>query len=392
MATWSLPVQRGQQGWKLRVLSGTSLGKEFDLPLSRYVLGSQAPSNIVIPDPSISPQHVSIEIRPDHILLTDCSRGAGMTVNGKTVLTTQAVPGDHVQVGNFKFEFSNPNYVAKSPLAQPGTFLHKLLHLPMPVRVGLITFTVAAALYILLVTTWNPNLVPVTVIAMSAVVPATMICFLVEKYDTTGISFHTLVITFLAGGTVGIIAAMINYLAGEMLTGGLLLLPIFAGLYEEPAKFVATSWRWRHPRYDRPMDGLIIGTVSGLGFAVFESAGYGFTAIATQGLDKLLYIMVIRGISSPFGHGLWSGIVAAAFWQCGRSLKRAAQSRTFQLACLWAVGLHALWNASAPMGRIGYAFTILSAALSLHEYRKLLANKGYRLASAGGRWRPRWWW
>ena len=384
MATWSVPLQQQQQaGWKLRVLSGTSLGREFDLSFSRYVLGSQAPSNIVIPDPSISPQHVNIEVRPDGVRVTDCSRGAGMTVNGTRVPAAQVAPGDHVQAGTFKFEFTNPNYVAPNPVTKPGSVLHKLVNLPLYVRVGLITFAVAAVLYLLLVLTVNPNIIPVTLIAMSAVVPATMICFLVEKYDTTGISFHTLAITFLAGGTLGIIAAVINGIAAEIVVGGLLSFSIFAGIYEEPAKFFATSWRWRHPRYDRPLDGLILGTVSGFGFAVFETAGYGFTAFfGEKGLDfgSLLYVMVIRGISSPFGHGLWAGIVAAAFWQNGRSLKRAVRSRSFGIACLWAIGLHGLWNAGASLTGCGYGYMImiLSAVLSVREYRKLLAKKGYR--------------
>src|SRR5262249_48836339 len=155
MATWSVPVQRGQQGWKLRVLSGTSLGKEFDLPLSRYVLGSRAPSSIVIPDPSISPEHVTIELRSEGVLLTDCSRAAGMTVTGRRVSPPQVVPGDHVLVGSFKFEFSTPNCAPPSPLAKPGSLAHRLASLSLPVRVGLISFGVAAALYILLATTRN---------------------------------------------------------------------------------------------------------------------------------------------------------------------------------------------------------------------------------------------
>jgi len=123
MATWSVPVNPVPQGWKLRVLSGTSLGREFDLPLSRYVLGSQPPSSIVIPDPSIAPEHIVIEIEKDHVKITDCS-GHGVLVNGVRVTTAQVVPGDHVTVGTFKFEFSNPNFVPKTPLVQPGSLLY----------------------------------------------------------------------------------------------------------------------------------------------------------------------------------------------------------------------------------------------------------------------------
>src|SRR5262249_36517306 len=153
-----------------------------------------------------------------------------------------------------------------------------------------------------------------------------------------------------------------------IVVGGIAVGPIFAGIYEEPAKFLATIWRWNHPRYDRPMDGLILGTVSGFGFAVFETAGYGFTATIEKGFGSLLFVMLLRGISTPFGHGLWSGIVTAAFWQNGRSLKRAFQSRSFGIACLWAVGLHGLWNAGMEIGCIGYSLSILSAVLSFREY------------------------
>jgi hypothetical protein len=154
------------------------------------------------------------------------------------------------------------------------------------------------------------------------------------------------------------------------------------------------------------MDGLILGTVSGLGFAVAETAGYGLAAMMGprgESMSALLYLMVIRGIGSPFGHGLWSGILAAAFWQCGRDLKRAFRSRVFGIAALWAVGMHALWNSSslfverprasqeehvAPTqslwasgrgyGGLGYSGMILSGLLSLREYRRLLQRNGYR--------------
>ena len=120
------------------------------------------------------------------------------------------------------------------------------------------------------------------------------------------------------------------------------------------------------------MDGLILGVVSGLGFAVFESAGYGLRALLRDGQAGLLWVMIVRGLTSPFGHGLWSGIVSAAFWQCGRDLRTAVKNRAFQIAVLWAVGLHALWNAGMLPG------IAISAYFSVREFRRLLANRGYR--------------
>jgi RsiW-degrading membrane proteinase PrsW (M82 family) len=395
MAGWSIPIQQPKAGWKLRVLSGRSLGMEYDLPLSRYVLGSRPPANIVIADASIAPQHVTIDIRPDYIELHDSSGGRGLLVNDKRVSNARVVPGDHVTVGVFKFEFSNPNYKPPPLAASPNSPVQKFLALPLYLRVGIISLSIAALLYVLLATSENPNLVPVTLLAMAAAIPLPAICYLIDKYDGKRLSFYTLAITFVSGGTIGIIAAMIGFMVGEVATCGLILVPIFAGLLEEPAKLFATAWRWRHPGYDRPIDGLLLGAVSGFGFAVFETAGYGFTQIFTQvqqseenWLSKVLLLMVLRGLSGPFGHPIWSGILAGAFWQCGRDLRRAVKARPFQMAFLWAVGLHAVWNASAlseivdPKSEIlqllGFGFVILSAFAGMREFRRLLANKGYR--------------
>jgi len=376
MSSWSVSARPG--GWKLRVLSGTSIGMEFDLPLTRYILGSQAPAGIIIPDPSIAPQHVRIDLHSDHVEVTDTS-GRGLQVNGKPLRSSRVVPGDQVTVGNFSFQFTNPNVTTPLPATPTGKALARFLQWPLYVRVGALSASVAITQYILLTTTKTATLVPVTLLALSAVVPATVLAYIIPKYDRKGISFQTLTLTFLAGGTVGVISAMIAFELGSAVTGGLLMLPVFAGLAEEPAKLLGTAWRWRSPRYDHPMDGLILGTVSGFGFAVFETAGYGFTALLDEGgLKHLLEIMVMRGITSPFGHGLWSGILAAGFWQCNRDFRRAFRSPVFGMAALWAIGLHALWNLSATLQGGGWLLVLLSASLSLREYRRLLARNGYR--------------
>src|SRR5262249_13680971 len=331
------------------------------------------------------------DIRPDYIELHDCSGGRGLLVNDRRVRNARVVPGDHVAVGAFKFTFSNPNYTPPPLAASPNSPVQKLLALPLYLRVGAIRLTVAGLLYLLLVVSDNPNLVPVTLLAMAAAIPLPAICYLIDRYDGKRLSFYTLAITFVSGGTIGIIAAMIGFMGAGVATCGLIFFPIFAGLLEEPAKLLATAWRWRHPGYDRPIDGLLLGAGSGFGFAAFETARYGFTAMQDaqeKGLSEVLQIMVLRGLSGPFGHPIWSGILAAAFWQCGRNLRRAVHSRTFQVAFLWAVGLHAVWNASA-LGEVlkgvseglqvlFLGFIVLSAIAGVWEFRRLLANKGYR--------------
>src|SRR5262245_11739251 len=151
MAGWSMPIRppgppsRGPaRGWKLRALTGRALGQEYDLPLPRYILGSKSPANIVIGDPSIAPQHVTIELFYDHVRVSDCSGGRGLVVNGRRVSVARVVPGDRLNAGIFEFEFSNPNYHA--PAAGPGSVSAGFARLPMFARVGLVTLVVALLL------------------------------------------------------------------------------------------------------------------------------------------------------------------------------------------------------------------------------------------------------
>jgi len=374
---WSVPIRAG---WRLRVLTGTSRGQEFDLAPFQYVLGSRLPASIVIPDPGIADQHIYLDVRQDYVDVRLFRSGLTLLVNDKATQSARLNSGDRINIGQFEFQVINPG-VPPQPRPTSSTsvvsakwqqFQAIFKNWERWQKVGVVTSAIAVTLFGLEVATGNPNIVPVTLLAMSLVVPSVVIFFLLDRYDKTGISLRTLALTFLAGGTIGIIVTIFTAKASALVTGGLLLAPLFAGLYEEPAKLLATSWRWTHRGYDRPMDGLILGVVSGLGFAVFESAGYGFQALLNDGHSGLLWVMVIRGATSPFGHGLWSGIAAAAFWQSGRDLRIAVKNRQFQIAMLWAIGLHALWNGGHIPGML------ISGYFSLREFRRLLANRGYR--------------
>ena len=374
---FSVPVQAG---WRLRVLTGTSRGHEFDLAIHQYTIGSSTPSSIVIPHPSIAAQHVGLDVRADRVEVRAFHPGLTVLINGKPSPSATLYSGDRIGIGQFEFQLINPSAPAQPKVPANSSqisvhwslLLSRIAKLERWQKTGVVTFAVALILFSLEATTGNPNLVPVTLLSMSLVIPACVIFFLLDRYDRTGISTNTLIITFLSGGTIGIIATVVTAELGGVLSGGLLLLPLFAGMSEEPAKLLATAWRWRHPVYDRPMDGLILGVVSGCGFSVFESAGYGLQALIDGGQAGLLTVMFIRGALSPFGHGLWSGILAAAFWQNRRDLRTAVQNRQFLIALAWAVGLHALWN-SGPI-----LCVVISASLSVREFRRLLTNRGYR--------------
>ncbi len=237
---------------------------------------------------------------------------------------------------------------------------------------GIVTSIIAVTQIVLLFLTLNPHLFPGALIAASCVVPITMSLWLIERHDKSGISFSTFVLMFLSGGTLGVICAIVFDIFLKNAGMAVFATALFAGVVEEPAKLLATSIRWRHPVYDKPIDGLLLGSIAGLGFAAFETAGYGFEAFSEYGLAGMTVNLFMRSLTAPFGHGLWAGITASAFWQMQRDPARALKSGTFLKALLCAVGLHALWNSG-----IGGDLSVLaSAAISTYLFWRLLKRNG----------------
>jgi protease PrsW len=149
---------------------------------------------------------------------------------------------------------------------------------------------------------------------------------------------------------------VLGVLGATVLEGVLLQQPsglsFFAvGLIEEAVK-LAALWLLarRLPRYTA-RDGMVLGAAVGFGFAALESAGYAFVALfGSNGLSLLNVVEteVLRGILTPFGHGLWTAILGGALFATaarsrrGRPRLRASLVGWYLLMAM----LHALWDAA----------------------------------------------
>jgi RsiW-degrading membrane proteinase PrsW (M82 family) len=103
-------------------------------------------------------------------------------------------------------------------------------------------------------------------------------------------------------------------------------------------------------RYRREADGLLFGIAAGMGFAAFETMGYGLTVLIASGgrIDALERVLFVRNILSPAGHAAWTGMICAALWRA--RLDRSVVAKLALVGTfLTAVSLHALWDAS-PTG------------------------------------------
>jgi protease PrsW len=154
---------------------------------------------------------------------------------------------------------------------------------------------------------------------------------------------------FICGGVLGVLGATILEVALLKQPSGFSFLGV--GLIEEAVK-LAALWLLarRLPRYTA-RDGMVLGAAVGFGFAALESAGYAFTALfGSNGLSLLNVVEteVLRGILTPFGHGLWTAILGGAMFATaarsrrGRPRLRASLVGWYLLMAL----LHALWDAS----------------------------------------------
>lgn len=181
------------------------------------------------------------------------------------------------------------------------------------------------------------------IVAGSLFVPILFVYYLDMRSLFVPPRFRTLIATFLMGALLAAPIAVIleSFLpAGTGAPG-----PSFVtGLIEEFCKAGALFWlmfkRHRFLRFE--MDGIILGAAAGMGFAALEDLLYGATAFS-GGLHSIVLTVWLRQILGPFGHGVWTAIVAGAIWRA-KGIGGPKITPSVIAAYLTAAGLHGLWD------------------------------------------------
>ena len=200
--------------------------------------------------------------------------------------------------------------------------------------------------------TLNSNLVPTVILLGSFLVPVTFVAYAFEHRASETLTEHTIFVAFVYGGILGVLGA--SLLEAAFLGQEPLLAYVGVGLIEEGCK-LAVLWfiARRLPEY-LTRDGVVLGAAVGFGFAAFETAGYAFNALFTikgLSLSNLVETQFLRGILTPLGHGLWTGILGGVLFH---SARRGRLRLSLSLA-LWYVLvslLHAFWDASGGIAAI----------------------------------------
>jgi RsiW-degrading membrane proteinase PrsW (M82 family) len=228
---------------------------------------------------------------------------------------------------------------------------------------GLALWVAAVAVTFL---TANPNLIPTVVLLGSFLVPVTFVAWAFERRDTGELSASLVLSTFVTGGVLGVLGASV--LEAYLLHPSPWLF-VGVGLIEEAVKLGALALLTRHLMHKTVRDGMILGATVGFGFAAFESAGYAFTALFTErglSLMQLVQTEILRGLLTPFGHGVWTAILGGVLFSASGRHHFAITGRLI-LAYVGVSLLHALWDS---MHDVALLITLLITA-SQEQYDQL---------------------
>jgi RsiW-degrading membrane proteinase PrsW (M82 family) len=197
--------------------------------------------------------------------------------------------------------------------------------------------------------TGNINLIPTIILVGAFLVPVTFVAWAFQHADAV-LTAPKIFMAFIYGGALGVVAASVLEAAlihNTTMTGFL-----GVGLIEEGVKLIVLWLMARNLGRYTLRDGMVLGAAVGFGFAAFESAGYAFQALFTQrgGLALLNVVQteLLRGVLTPFGHGLWTAIVGAALFSvAARRGRPRLRSWLVLVAYLLVASLHALWDAAS---------------------------------------------
>ena len=211
--------------------------------------------------------------------------------------------------------------------------------------IGLVMWVAAFAVARL---THNIILLPTIVLIGSFVVPVTAVVWYLDHDPSPALSPRRVLAAFIIAGVFGVLgASLLEYwLVSVGFLGSLEV-----GLIEEAVKgvfivVVALGIRPFHVR-----DGMVLGATVGFGFAALESSGYALASLfVVQGgqlylsLSSVVVTELIRGVLSPFGHGMWSAILGGAIFAAAARRGRLSLSGTVLVAYLGVSVLHGAFD------------------------------------------------
>jgi RsiW-degrading membrane proteinase PrsW (M82 family) len=200
-----------------------------------------------------------------------------------------------------------------------------------------------------------PNPLVLAIAAAAAVLPVPTYTFLVLQLDryehepwqvlVTAFLWGALVATFIAAIFNDVIGGIVNSLVGDQL-GEVVTAGAVAPIVEESAKGFALLllyWIVRH-EFDNVLDGIVYGSLVGIGFAMTENILYFGRELQAEGLVGLGVLFYMRVILGGFGHALYTGTTGAGIGLARETTHRWLIPILVIGGYILAIIQHASWN------------------------------------------------
>ena len=200
-----------------------------------------------------------------------------------------------------------------------------------------------------------PNPVALTIAAAAAIMPVPTYTFLILQLDRYEHEpWLVLVAAFLWGALVAtFIAAMLNDLLGMaagavvgQTLGNMLESSAIAPIVEEAAKGSALLILFFMVRreFDNTLDGIVYGSLVGIGFAMTENILYFGREYQEDGLIGVGLLFYLRVVLGGLGHALYTGTTGAALGYAREAPNRWRGAIVVPIGYACAVLQHASWN------------------------------------------------
>ena len=251
-------------------------------------------------------------------------------------------------------------------------------------RIFLMFLLVFAGLLVMITQFDNLNGVPGAMFIGALAVPFSLMVFFWETNIPRNISIFEAVSIFFVGGVMSLICTLILYnfiQVGELNYTGAVLV----GIIEEIGKIVVVGHYIKKMNTGYILNGLLLGSCVGAGFAVFETAGYAFNALLLSGsVSGMVDILVLRGAMAVGGHTLWAAISAAGLVIAKGDRpfdKRFYLEPGFLKFLVLVIILHAVWDMPIRFGESMYLVQWVLCAVAVLVALVILSS-GLRQVSA----------
>lgn len=157
----------------------------------------------------------------------------------------------------------------------------------------------------------------------------------------TSVPALTLAAMFLLGGGVALLLG--GYFNSLLISQKDSTSILRVGWIEEPAKFVPPLAVALTGRHLTKAAGVALGLSCAAGFAIMESMAYAWKSIANDaGAVQAGTVLLLRGLSTPFSHLVWTGLICAVAFGVWQVRGRAVVTLPVVVAFVTAATLHSL--------------------------------------------------